>query len=525
MADKLGAIDESSQWMNKKAALQAECVFECLYPGRNACTRKLKCDIFLPPEDSFFESFRSCAQEKKLFTKSGQIFACVSKLMVTSEGEINRPEMTTRYDYALLEFTANLAEAEATYGEKLQSVIDTFSQSRLDLPLKRLSEISKIHGRAAQNLRKFMDPKKNEHLNLWKLCNIYSCCAVDLDKAMRETRSSLRAKMTVEGAVAVKPKRRNIFNSILNSNSTLASRNESTVAAEGSQEKERKWFPKLYDRKADLRTSRKITTSSLEQNEKEEKEMTGSKSTPPTPPVIRAHAPLTTSASVAPETLSKPPRPPRATIIIPPDVPSTVLPPLPATSPPQMYATPVYADLQKASLNNNNRVGGIVEEHSLRHSDDAPPKSSVVRIRTDVEVNVNGESRRNETNVSAYGSPYLNKSHYVNIRPPIAQKPKIIPPDRSPRFESDVAPTFISVDCLPSSAPVPSPRTYFNSSDIPSSQRSSSSAYSSNFSSTSSSSNVNVTSFAVADNSLSSEIIENARIVRVASPDGLLHRF
>ncbi|CAP32272.2 Protein CBG13337 [Caenorhabditis briggsae] len=85
--ENIGDFDETREFMNKKAARQAECVFECLYPGRNYCTRKLKCDVYLPPEDEFFKSFYSCAQEKQLFSKSEQMYACISKLFVTSDKE------------------------------------------------------------------------------------------------------------------------------------------------------------------------------------------------------------------------------------------------------------------------------------------------------------------------------------------------------------------------------------------------------------------------------------------------------
>lgn len=464
--------------------------------------------------------------------------------------------MTTRYDYALLEFTANLAEAEATYGQKLQSIIDTFSQSRLDLPLKRLSEIAKVHIRTAANLKKYMDPKKNEHLNLWKMCNIYSCGSVDLDKAMRETRSSLRTKMALDGTVIEKPKRRNIFNSIhLNLNSSSSSSKNQNHNSGSSEEKfekvekDRRWFPKLPERRIELRSSRKNTSSSVEENT-----VLSTKSTPPTPPIIRAHSQL------APSDSPKPPRPPIRTTI--PDPPSSLPPPAPTSSPPvapppvtispsgsptsqpqpQFYATPIYGELQKASNpminhnnNNNNRIG-IVAEHSLRHTDDSSSSSlqkemSVVRIRTDVDVA--REQRSNEYITNVYDSPHINKSHYVNIRPPVAQKPKTLAPERPPpplKTDGEITPTFISVDCYnnQSNVPVPSPRTYYQAGDtLPSSQRSSSSAYSSNYSSSSS----NVTSFAVdssspaSSNNLHPDTVENARYVRVASPDGVHHRF
>ncbi|CAL2031355.1 unnamed protein product [Caenorhabditis brenneri] len=458
--------------------------------------------------------------------------------------------MTERYDYALLEFTANLAEAEATYGQKLQSIIDTFSQSRLDLPLKRLSEIAKVHIRTAQNLRKYMDPKKNEHLNLWKMCNIYSSGSVDLDKAMRETRASLRTKMALDGTVIEKPKKRNIFNSIhLNLNSISSSKNQNSGSSgSGSDEKfekvekDRRWFPKLPERRIELRTSRKNTSSSVESV------TGGTKSTPPTPPIIRAHSQLVPKPSTAPspDAQQKPPRPPLRTTI--PDPPSSVPPPAPpASTPPvvapsspisqpQFYATPIYGDLQKASnpMNNNNNRIGIVAEHSLRHTDDSnniQKEMSVVRIRTDVDVA--REQRNNEYITNVYDSPHINKSHYVNIRPPVAQKPKALAPERPPppsKPDGEITPTFISVDCYnQSTVPIPSPRTYYQAPDtLPSSQRSSSSAYSSNYSSSASS--TNVTSFAVDSSTGSStnlhpDVVENARYVRVASPDGVHHRF
>ncbi|KAK5970838.1 hypothetical protein GCK32_003263 [Trichostrongylus colubriformis] len=40
-----------------------------------------------------------------------------------------------------------------------------------------------------------MDFKKEEYINLWKLCNIYSAAAVDVDDAMREIRNALRKRL------------------------------------------------------------------------------------------------------------------------------------------------------------------------------------------------------------------------------------------------------------------------------------------------------------------------------------------
>ncbi|CAB3405355.1 unnamed protein product [Caenorhabditis bovis] len=102
--------------------------------------------------------------------------------------------MQRSYEYSLLDFTERLAKAEARFGDDLHSIIETFTNSRLDLPLKRLDDLSKLHTGAARNLRKMMDAKKSEALNLWKLCNIYSVAAVELDKSMRAIRASLRAQ-------------------------------------------------------------------------------------------------------------------------------------------------------------------------------------------------------------------------------------------------------------------------------------------------------------------------------------------
>uniref|UniRef100_A0A8R1EGQ5 Uncharacterized protein n=1 Tax=Caenorhabditis japonica TaxID=281687 RepID=A0A8R1EGQ5_CAEJA len=82
--DKLESFDNTRQYMNGKTASQGECLFECLYPGRNRCTKQLKCDIYLPPEDIFFDSFNSCAERKKIFKKAEQIYQCISKLMISN---------------------------------------------------------------------------------------------------------------------------------------------------------------------------------------------------------------------------------------------------------------------------------------------------------------------------------------------------------------------------------------------------------------------------------------------------------
>ncbi|VDP38304.1 unnamed protein product [Heligmosomoides polygyrus] len=65
---------------------------------------------------------------------------------------------------------------------------------RVDLPVKKLEDLSRARMKCARHLRK-MDVKKEEYINLWKLCNIYSVTAVDVDDAMREIRNSLRKRM------------------------------------------------------------------------------------------------------------------------------------------------------------------------------------------------------------------------------------------------------------------------------------------------------------------------------------------
>ncbi|VDL67481.1 unnamed protein product [Nippostrongylus brasiliensis] len=68
------------------------------------------------------------------------------------------------------------------------------SESRVDLPVKKLEDLSRARMKCARHLRK-MDIKKEEYMNLWKLCNIYSATAVDVDDAMREIRNALRKRL------------------------------------------------------------------------------------------------------------------------------------------------------------------------------------------------------------------------------------------------------------------------------------------------------------------------------------------
>ena len=52
---------------------------------------------------------------------------------------------------------------------------------RVDLPVKKLDELAKARMKTAKQLRKVED-KKGELYTLWKLCNIYSAVAVDVDE-------------------------------------------------------------------------------------------------------------------------------------------------------------------------------------------------------------------------------------------------------------------------------------------------------------------------------------------------------
>ncbi|GMT13336.1 hypothetical protein PFISCL1PPCAC_4633, partial [Pristionchus fissidentatus] len=84
-------------------------------------------------------------------------------------------------DYPLHEFAKRLAELESRFGKELQAVIECFVQSRVDLPAKHLEDIGKCHSRRAKNLKKAVDAKKSDGVNLWKIANIYSASCVDED--------------------------------------------------------------------------------------------------------------------------------------------------------------------------------------------------------------------------------------------------------------------------------------------------------------------------------------------------------
>ncbi|KJH45481.1 hypothetical protein DICVIV_08484 [Dictyocaulus viviparus] len=99
--------------------------------------------------------------------------------------------------YSLTEFAHRLAQSEAKYGKEVSEIIECFAKSRVDLPLKRLEDISRARMKCARHLLK-IDIKKEEYINLWKLCNIYSTAAVDVDNAMREIRNVLRKRLNTK---------------------------------------------------------------------------------------------------------------------------------------------------------------------------------------------------------------------------------------------------------------------------------------------------------------------------------------
>ena len=52
---------------------------------------------------------------------------------------------------------------------------------RVDLPVKKLEELAKAKLRTARRLKKVED-ERGELYTLWKLCNIYSITAVEVDE-------------------------------------------------------------------------------------------------------------------------------------------------------------------------------------------------------------------------------------------------------------------------------------------------------------------------------------------------------
>uniref|UniRef100_A0A0K0CT38 DUF4476 domain-containing protein n=1 Tax=Angiostrongylus cantonensis TaxID=6313 RepID=A0A0K0CT38_ANGCA len=70
---------------------------------------------------------------------------------------------------------------------------------RVDLPVKKLEDLSRARMKCARHLLK-IDFKKEESINLWKLCNIYSATAVDVDNAMRDIRNALRKRLKTKDA-------------------------------------------------------------------------------------------------------------------------------------------------------------------------------------------------------------------------------------------------------------------------------------------------------------------------------------
>ncbi|KAE9414857.1 hypothetical protein Angca_000021 [Angiostrongylus cantonensis] len=102
-------------------------------------------------------------------------------------------------DYSLTEFAHRLAQSEAKYGKEILEIIECFTNSRVDLPVKKLEDLSRARMKCARHLLK-IDFKKEESINLWKLCNIYSATAVDVDNAMRDIRNALRKRLKTKDA-------------------------------------------------------------------------------------------------------------------------------------------------------------------------------------------------------------------------------------------------------------------------------------------------------------------------------------
>ncbi|CAJ0605744.1 unnamed protein product [Cylicocyclus nassatus] len=97
-------------------------------------------------------------------------------------------------NYSIAEFANRLAKTEEKYGREIHELILCFINSRVDLPVKKLEGLSKARMKCAKHLNK-IDDKKEEYINLWKFCNIYSATAVDVDDAMREIRNSIRKRL------------------------------------------------------------------------------------------------------------------------------------------------------------------------------------------------------------------------------------------------------------------------------------------------------------------------------------------
>ncbi|CAI4229690.1 unnamed protein product [Auanema sp. JU1783] len=104
----------------------------------------------------------------------------------------------SKEDYPLEEFVINLANVEERYANEIMSMVECFYKSRIDLPAQRLEEIGKCHLRTSRYLKKVVDPKKSELINLWKICNTFSVASIEVDNAMREVRNSIRKNLKKE---------------------------------------------------------------------------------------------------------------------------------------------------------------------------------------------------------------------------------------------------------------------------------------------------------------------------------------
>lgn len=150
----------------------------------------------------------------------------------------------SRYEYNLVEFTNSLAREEKKQSENLLHLVQTFTSSRRDLPLEKFERLAKVHETAGERIKECMKEDRDDLLNLWQLCNIYSVMAVDLAEAMKQTRAKLRKRIEARGIGEEDKKKeksiRQWFNSQL-SRSDSSSR-KSTLSDE---EKKPSFFEKI----------------------------------------------------------------------------------------------------------------------------------------------------------------------------------------------------------------------------------------------------------------------------------------
>ncbi|WKX93172.1 hypothetical protein Q1695_010874 [Nippostrongylus brasiliensis] len=153
--------------------------------------------------------------------------------------------------YSITEFAHRLAQAEAKYGKEMLAIIECFTNSRVDLPVKKLEDLSRARMKCARHLRK-MDIKKEEYMNLWKLCNIYSATAVDVDDAMREIRNALRKRLKPKDSSRdVSAFRRLIDEYRPSKKTTTVEHQQETYDKPTSKEKQRWLELSMFSRKKD----------------------------------------------------------------------------------------------------------------------------------------------------------------------------------------------------------------------------------------------------------------------------------